>query len=161
MNKRGGGGGIIRSLRYAGHLGFHRFRALGLASYLSKGTTLQSYPLAVFGNSLENTLCDKILRISEKKRFCLHVHVVYLLIGNLFLGNVFCPLMVHYSLLLGGWMICLRKDISKTLRILTFTKFYLKKRVNIWLTDWKGKFQFEVQESDDHAFFNFALKRGY
>ena len=57
-------------------------------------------------------------------------------------------------------MICLRKDISKTLRILTFTKFYLKKRVNIWLTDWKGKFLFEVQESDGHAVFNFALKRG-
>ena len=58
-------------------------------------------------------------------------------------------------------MICLREDISKTLRILTFTKYYLKKRVKIWLTDWKGKFQFEVQESDGHAFFNFALKSGY
>ena len=58
-------------------------------------------------------------------------------------------------------MICLRKDIRKTLRILTFTKFYLKKRVNIWLTDWKGRFQFEVQESNGHAFFHFALKRGY
>ena len=58
-------------------------------------------------------------------------------------------------------MICLRKDISKTLRILTFTKFYLRRRVNIWLTDWKGKFQFEVQESTGYFFFNFVLKRGY
>ena len=54
------------------------------------------------GGGVENTFFDKILRISEKKRFCVHVHVVCLLLGNLFLGNIICPLMVHYSLLLGG-----------------------------------------------------------
>ena len=64
---------------------------------------MQWYPLAVFDNSLENTLCDKILRITEKKRFCLYVHVVYLLIGNLFLGNVF--LSINGSLLsITRWM---------------------------------------------------------
>ena len=47
-------------------------------------------------------LGGKILRTSEKKRFCIHVHVVCLLLGNLFLWSIICPLMVHYSLLLGG-----------------------------------------------------------